>query len=32
MNGQRKKQAERQELYDLADKTAEEVRTDPVKI
>ena len=28
---QQKKQAERQELYDLADKTAEEVRTDPVK-
>ena len=27
----KKKQVERQELYDLADKTAEEVRTDPVK-
>lgn len=28
---QQKKQAERQELYDLADKTAEEVKTNPVK-
>lgn len=27
----KKKQAERQELYDLADKTAEEIKTDPVK-